>query len=365
MDTPVDELYDDIVYLTSQLCQTPIAVINFIDEQRQWFKAEIGLGVRETPLENSLCAHLRADSQVLVVPDTLRDPRFATNPLCVAGPNHRSYAGVPLRSPDGYILGTLCVLDHQPRAFGETEQRALRTMAKQVITLLELKRSLELSHECEELALSAIEGNSDSVQVLDLDARILSINGSGLRLMEFDDSTECVQRNWLDWWADSDREAAVHALDAAKRGNRGEFQGSCSSFRGALKSWEVIVTPILNEERKASRLLAVCRDITERLRTEAQLRETSKLESLGVMAGGIAHDFNNLLTCIMGNASLLRDAADPEHEPFALEVIDSAKRAADLTQQMLAYSGRANFQIVDLDLSQEVAQILKVDSDDD
>src|SRR5262245_35240845 len=86
LDTPPEAAYDDIARLAAQVCRTPIAVVNFIDEKRQWFKAEIGLGVRETPLDTSICAHAILEQELFVVPDTLSDDRFCENPLCVSGP---------------------------------------------------------------------------------------------------------------------------------------------------------------------------------------------------------------------------------------------------------------------------------------
>ncbi len=144
LDTDREPAFDDIVELAASLCETPVAVVNLIDAERQWFKAEVGLGVRETPLETSFCRHALLEADRLVVPDAREDARFACNPLVTAEGGFRFYAGVLLKSDDGAPLGTLCVLDVVPRPEGLTpvQLRALEVMANQVMTLLDLRRGL-------------------------------------------------------------------------------------------------------------------------------------------------------------------------------------------------------------------------------
>ena len=139
LDTPRESDFDEIVMLASRICETPISVINLIDEGRQWFKAETGLGVRETPLDTSLCAHVILEDEFVEIPDTLADQRMADNPLCMADPGLRFYAGALLKSTDGYPIGTLCVLDNQPRHLTALQRDALRILADQVMTQLDLR----------------------------------------------------------------------------------------------------------------------------------------------------------------------------------------------------------------------------------
>lgn len=139
LDTPKESDFDDIVMLASRICGTPISVINLIDETRQWFKAETGLGVRETPLDTSICAHVILENDFVEIPDTLADARMADNPLCLADPGLRFYAGALLRSKGGYPIGTLCVLDNQPRVLDPLQRDALCVLADQVMTQLDLR----------------------------------------------------------------------------------------------------------------------------------------------------------------------------------------------------------------------------------
>lgn len=141
LDTPEESAFDDIVEVASLICDAPIAVINFIDRDRQWFKSEKGLGVRETPLDISICSHAILQPGLFIVPDTTRDARFANNPLVTGEPYLRFYAGALLESRDGYPLGTLCVLDYQPRELTERQRFALQALANQVMAHMELMKA--------------------------------------------------------------------------------------------------------------------------------------------------------------------------------------------------------------------------------
>jgi len=141
LDTPEESAFDAIVEIASLICEAPIAVINFVDRDRQWFKSEKGLGVRETPLDISICAHAILQLGLFIVPDTSRDPRFANNPLVTGKPHLRFYAGALLQSRDGYPLGTLCVLDYRPRELTERQRFALQALADQVMAHMELMRA--------------------------------------------------------------------------------------------------------------------------------------------------------------------------------------------------------------------------------
>jgi signal transduction histidine kinase len=140
LDTPREDEFDAIVKVVSTICDTPISIINLIDRERQWFKAEIGLGVRETPLPASICAHAILQPGLFIVPDTRKDGRFADNPLVTGDPHLRFYAGALLETPDGLPLGTICVLDYKPRELDDSQKALLRLMAQQIMKLIELRR---------------------------------------------------------------------------------------------------------------------------------------------------------------------------------------------------------------------------------
>jgi PAS domain S-box-containing protein len=147
LDTAPEQEFDDLTLLASHICGTPIALISFVDENRQWSKSKVGTTESETPRDVAFCAHGILQPDVFIVEDALADQRFANNPL-VTGPSKiRFYAGSPLITPDGQALGMLCVNDQVPREIKPEQKAALQALARQVVAQLELRRNLKALQE--------------------------------------------------------------------------------------------------------------------------------------------------------------------------------------------------------------------------
>ncbi|SHF18790.1 Two-component sensor histidine kinase, contains HisKA and HATPase domains [Kaistia soli DSM 19436] len=188
LDTPTEREFDEVVRVVSAICNAPISVINLIDEHRQWFKAEVGLGVRETPLPASICAHAILQDDFMLVPDTLDDIRFAGNPLVLGSPHLRFYAGALLKTPEGLPIGTICVLDTKPRGLDANQQALLRLMASQIMKLIESRqlviaeqaarlRAEQLAEENETLARESDHRVMNSLQQV---SSVLSMQARGV-----------------------------------------------------------------------------------------------------------------------------------------------------------------------------------------
>ena len=141
LDTPMEPAYDELADLAGYICDAPVALISLLDNQRHWFKAARGFALRETPQNESVCRYAIRQSGVFIVPDLAQDPRFAHYAIVTQKNPLRFYAGAPLVTPDGFVLGMLCVLDHRPRELSAKVQDLLSALARQVIRLLELKRA--------------------------------------------------------------------------------------------------------------------------------------------------------------------------------------------------------------------------------
>lgn len=159
LDTRSEKSYDDIVNLASTLCETPIAIISLVDQNRQWFKAKTGISQIETPREVAFCSHaIKTPDDMMIVGDTEKDPRFCDNPLVTGSTSFKFYAAYPIKSASGFPLGTLCVIDTQPRVLTDLQAKSLRTLAGNTENLMELhKTNMDRIRITSELAKTQLE----------------------------------------------------------------------------------------------------------------------------------------------------------------------------------------------------------------
>nr|WP_314527328.1 PAS domain-containing protein [uncultured Brevundimonas sp.] len=282
LDTTPEAAFDDLANLAARLCEAPMAAVSLVDAERQWFKAEVGLGVSDTPRPTSFCAHAMVSDRPTVVTDACLDARFADNPLVTGAPNIRFYAGYPLKTPEGVPLGALCVLDRRARPEGLTELQALamQTLADQVMTQLELRRALLDRDRSEKTARLAIEASAyvgawdwdiatDSVVADERFARMYGVDPVAAR----EGAPIAVFR------------ASVHPDDLVRRDadiqraldGEGLFVSEYRLVVDGRVRWMLARGRVEYDRSGAAvRLPGVAVDITERKQTETDLAETAR-----------------------------------------------------------------------------------------
>jgi PAS domain S-box-containing protein len=246
LDSEAEESFDAIVQLASDLVGCPIVLVSLIDSDRQWFKARVGLDASQTPRDISFCAHVVANDAPLVVNNALLDDRFADNPLVVGAPHVIFYAGMPLRAPDGHVLGTLCAIDSQPRELTSTQASVLQVLATQVEHLLRLQHTTQLleaeRRECAQY-LRFFDLALDPTCTLDDDLRLLKINAAWEATLGFS-LEQLLATSVIDLVHPDDRHIASMHLAQLRAGDvehvRFETRVRCNYGGEARLSWRVV-----------------------------------------------------------------------------------------------------------------------------
>ena len=321
LDTPREDAFDNVVRLIARVFDAPIAVVNLIDIDRQWFKAEVGLGVRETPLETSFCAHALLQSEGMVVADATTDPRFACNPLVTGDANLRFYAGRLLVTPDGLPLGTLCVLDDKPRPEGVTPLQAetLEVMAALVMDQITLRRALA-ERDRGDLALKDSEARFRAIAD-SMPQMVWSTQADGFhdyynaRWYEFTGvpSGSTDGEGWNNMFHPEDQERAWalwrHCLAT---GDLYEIEYRLRRHDGIYRWTLGRATPIRDETGAIMRWFGTCTDIDDLKRME---------QGKELLSQELSHRIKNIFAVVSALIALSA-RQHPEAKPFAAAVRD-------------------------------------------
>ena len=264
LDTLTEQEYDRLTRLASLLCQVPISLITFVDENRQWFKSRHGLELCETARELAFCQHAIMDTQLFEVEDALKDERFRLNDLVVNEPHIRFYAGYPLIDPKGYALGTLCVLDRQPGKLTAGQQEGLRLLAQEVMTLLVERKQKEDLRNFEKL----FRLSNDLICIAGADGFFSEVNPAFSKILGWDNAY-LLSNSFFELIHPDDLQGTIAEIEKLKRGEISvNFVNRFRTVTGSYRTLQWVAAP----EENSQNLYAIGRDITEKRRREQQLR---------------------------------------------------------------------------------------------
>jgi PAS domain S-box-containing protein len=400
LDTEPEAAFDDIARLAAHICGTPVALVSLVDENRQWFKARVGIDVSETPRDDSFCAHAILEHPgVFAVPDARADKRFARNPLVLGGPGVRFYAGVPLVTSDGHALGTLCVIDTVARTLDADQERALAVLAHHAASQLELRlKSRSLTEANESLRREAAErerAEQAHEETRARERRTRAAADATERHYRFlaetipqqvwtaqpDGALDYVNRRALDYFSlDNARvlgagwQQVVHPEDIEGSVERWSHSLSTGDtyeveFRlrdsGGVYRWHLArALPMRDADGRIVKWFGTNTDIDEQKQLYSLAQEANQMKDQFLAV--VSHELRTPLTSIMGWAELMRlGILDEKGNKHAVEVIEnSARSQAQLIGDLLDISriitGKIRLNVQPLDLPPVVEAALDV-----
>ncbi len=298
LDTPPEPDFDDVARLAAQVCGAAGALVTLVDDKRQFFKAAIGLqepaagDPRETPLSQGFCPTVAANGEPLVVPDLTVDPRFRDDPA-VTGPNQlRLYAGVPLVTPTGHVVGALCVTDRVPGEPTTIQMQALGVLARQVVTMLELRRHVAVRQAMavatEGRFRAAFDQASIGMVELDLAGRIVRANGAYARLVGRPEAS-MVGRTTREFTTADDQARDAESLAGLAAGRADNFAYEKRYVRpdGSVAWARVNAAAVRGNGGEVVGLIASAEDVTDRRRAEEQWRASEERFAQAVSSAGL------------------------------------------------------------------------------
>jgi PAS domain S-box-containing protein len=338
MDSLPEKEYDSITQLASYICGTPIALVSLLDEERQWFKSRVGLGVTETPRDLSFCQYAIMGEDVYEVNNALENEIFASNPLVTGNPNIRFYAGAPLTDLNGFNLGSLCVIDTVPKILTDEQKNALKLLANQVVLLLELrKKNADLVKSQKEFQ-NFIEISKDLVCIANIDGLFYKVNPAFTDVLGYS-KEELEGKPFVDFIHPGDLDKTYREVGKLSKGELTisfENRYRCKNGKYVTLSWNISADPVTGN------LYCIARDMTLEKEQQEELVNTtnnltailnaSEFSIIATEIDGTIKQFNRGAEILLGYKA---EEVVEKVSPAILHVLDEVvKRSEDLTIEL-------------------------------
>ncbi len=336
LDTPAEGAFDDLTLLARSIAGVPTALVSIMDAERQWFKSRVGLDVCATSRDVAFCDVVVRSEQELEVVDARIDPRFTDNPLVTGAPGIVSYAGFPLAMQDGLVVGTLCVIGYEPHALEDDQRLALRVLARQVVTQLELRRrtaeqasELELRRHVEdELELSRqqyrllAEHSTDIISRHEPNGRVTYVSPAVQTVLGYSPEQE-LSENAKNHVHPDDLPLMGEALAEVSLGNQATATVRSQHADGTWRHLEVTLSPLIDPVLGVVEVYSAARDATERVEAAQALER-----SLGLIQAVLDNVPVGIVACDeLGRLTLFNPATREFHGMSADANIDPAEWA--------------------------------------
>ena len=319
LGTPEEKQFDDIVKLASQICETPISLISLVTDTKQWFKAKTGFAEAETSLDKSICNEIMWEDDLVEIADLSQDGRFNANPVVTGAPKIRFYSGVPLKTAEGIPLGSLCVIDMQTRQLNDHQRFALRTLAEQVTSQLELRRSL-IERENERVITDNALAHLNLMIESALDYAILSLDANGM-LTSWNTGAELIFGYKADEVIGQDANIIFTPEDREQGTPEYELSMATSQGRASDERWHVrkngerfyasgILASMHDSNGSIRGFIKIARDMTKERQAQEMLIEARNAAEAANIAkteflANMSHEIRTPMNAVIGLSNIL------------------------------------------------------------
>jgi len=364
LDTIKEEEFNRLVKLASLICEVPIALVSLIDEDRQWFKARVGIDVEQTPRDISFCQHAIMTNDLFEVEDATKDERFKNNPLVTGFPNIKFYAGYPLKDPQGYNLGTLCTIDRVPKKLDKNKSLALKLLAEEVVSQIVSRRNNLENKKLERLFTLSIE----MICVVGTDSYFKRINPAFTNTLGWTEQ-ELLGSPFFNFIHKDDVSITQKEIGKLAVGkNTIDFINRFNKKDGGVihLSW------VANSDPVSGELFAIARDITDNLKQLDEIKGARKIAEKALLVkdeflANMSHEIRTPLNAIIGFNNLLSETALSETQKNYVETVSTVSQNLmviinDVLDTSKLESGKLKLEQKPINIKQIAEKVIKLQS---